>query len=42
MLVLMLPLPFYRLTEPLQGEPMFTMEEIPEILRCCNEYMSRQ
>ncbi len=41
-LVLMLPLPFFRLTEPLQGEPMFTMDEIPEILRCCNEYMSRQ
>ncbi len=41
-LVLMLPLPFYRLSEPIQGEPMFTGAQIREIVACCNEYMSRR
>ncbi len=36
-LVLMLPLPFYRLSEPIQGEPMFEKREIQEIIDCCNE-----
>lgn len=36
-LVLMLPLPFYRLAGPLQGEPMFTTDEIEEILDFCNQ-----
>lgn len=40
-LVLMLPLPFYRLSEPLQGEPMFTKTQILEIIKCCNEYVGR-
>ncbi|MCI9441752.1 MAG: hypothetical protein HFH15_11080 [Ruminococcus sp.] len=40
-LVLMLPLPFYRLSEPLQGEPMFTKTQILEIIKCCNEYVAR-
>lgn len=37
-LVLMLPLPFYRLSEPLQGEPMFTKKQILEIIKWCNQY----
>lgn len=41
-LVLMLPLPFYRLCEPLQGEPMFEREEIQGIIDCCNEYIRKQ
>lgn len=40
-LVLMLPLPFYRLSEPVQGEPMFSKAQILEIIDCCNEYVSR-
>ncbi len=40
-LVLMLPLPFYRLSEPLQGDPMFTKTQILEIIKQCNEYVSR-
>lgn len=40
-LMLMLPLPFYRLAEPLQGEPMFTKAQILEIIKQCNEYVSR-
>lgn len=41
-LVLMLPLPIYRLAEPLQGEPMFTETQIAEMIACCNEYMAYQ
>lgn len=41
-LVLMFPLPFYRMAEPLQGEAMFTEAQIQEIIACCNEYMSKQ
>lgn len=41
-LVLMLPLPFYRLSEPIQGEPMFTKSQIREIVGCCNKYMSKR
>lgn len=37
--VLMLPLPFYRLSEPLQGDAFFSMEQIREIVACCNQYM---
>ena len=36
-LVLMLPLPFHRLSERVQGEPMFTKDEIDEIIRLCNK-----
>ncbi len=39
-LVLMLPLPFYRLAEPLQGEPMFTKKQILEIIKWCNQYVA--
>lgn len=35
-LVLMMPLPFYRLAEPLQGEPFFTKEQIKDIVSYCN------
>ena len=41
-LVLMLPLPIYRLAEPLQGEPMFTETQIAEMIACCNKYMANQ
>lgn len=41
-LVLMLPLPIYRLAEPLQGEAMFTEAQIAEMIACCNEYMIHQ
>lgn len=37
--VLMLPLPFYRLSEPLRGDAFFSMEQIREIVACCNQYM---
>ncbi len=38
-LVLMLPLPFYRLSEPIQGDPMFTKAQIQEIIDDCNAYI---
>ncbi len=41
-LVLMLPLPFYRLSEPIQGNPMFGKEEIQDIINYCNEYIKKQ
>lgn len=41
-LVLMLPLPFYRVSEPLQGEPFFTAEKISEIIELCNQYVRRE
>lgn len=41
-LVLMLPLPFYRLSEPIQGEPMFEKGQIQEIIDCCNESIRKQ
>ena len=37
-LVFMLPLPFYRLSERVQGEPMFTSEEIDEVVSFCNAH----
>lgn len=37
-LVLMLPLPFFRLSQPVQGPPMFTLAEIQEIIDYCNEH----
>lgn len=39
-LVLMLPLPFYRMAEALQGEALFTKAQIGEIIECCNRYMA--
>ena len=38
-LVLMMPLPVYRLAEPLQGEPFFTAEQIKDIIAYCNQQM---
>lgn len=38
-LVLMLPLPFYRLAEPIQGDPMFAAAEIQDMINYCNEYI---
>lgn len=41
-LTLMLPLPFYRTTEPLQGEPHFTVEQMNEIIKRCNRYVAEK
>ena len=40
-LVLMLPLPFYRLAEPIQGDPMFAAAEIQDIIDYCNKYIEK-
>lgn len=39
-LVLMLPLPFYRMAEALQGDALFNREQIKEIIDACNNYMA--
>ncbi len=41
-LILMFPLPIYRMAEPLQGEPMFTDAQVLEVINHCNEYMGKQ
>ena len=41
-LTLMLPLPFYRMSEPLQGEPMLSEQQVQEIIDCCNRYLAEK
>lgn len=41
-LVLMLPLPFYRMAEDLQGDAMFRKDQIGEIIECCNQYIAKK
>lgn len=41
-LVLMFPLPIYRLTEPLQREPMFQEKQMKEIIKLCNQYQAQK
>ena len=40
-LALILPLPFYRMAEPLQGEALLTADQVKEIINYCNDYMKR-
>ena len=40
-LALILPLPFYRMAEPLQGEAVLTADQVKEIINYCNDYMKR-
>ncbi len=40
-LALILPLPFYRMAEPLQGEALLTESQVKEIIDYCNDYMNR-
>lgn len=40
-LALILPLPFYRMAEPLQGEALMTKEQVQEIIAYCNAYMEK-
>lgn len=40
-LALILPLPFYRMAEPLQGEALLTKEQVRDIIDYCNAYMEK-
>ena len=40
-LALILPLPFYRMAEPLQGEALLSKEQVQEIIAHCNTFMQK-